>query len=164
MANAFDLLRSPPVVARSALSHQYLEKILTLSELTAVRWFGENAGRPAEMMTLITDFFESFSAGYHPAVFVRELRSLRGLDEELQRRLDGALDREYTKTFQPKERLKACQRASREFCQAFEAWQIEIRSYGHGSGSTDLWGSLLERTGVLYGLLKDPQLRCRWIP
>lgn len=163
MADAANLLRSPPVVARGALSHRYLERLLTLSEAVAGDWLREDAARPLEMMRLLDEFEGTFAEGYDPAPIVQELASLRGLEQRLREQLLEVLEREYRKRFRPEERLTTCRAAAAAFRRTFEAWYSSC-SPESAPLSSDRWEMLLTCARELRALLSAPELRTRWIP
>jgi len=164
MANASDLLCSPPAVAREALSHRYLVKVVALSEGVAAAWFHEDPGRREEMVRLLVEFEDTFRDGYDPVRFIQELPSLRRLDPRLKESLQEIVGREYLERFRPEDRLATCRTAAAALRETFEAWFGQVSSSGRDPTSAVQWKGFIERAGELRTLLSDPELRCRWIP
>lgn len=160
-----DIFQSRPTMIRGELVHSYLEnRLLKASEGTAAGMLQEKPQVVAEMRAMLAEMEETFIDGYDPAAVVAGLPSLRPLAAGLRQRLHDAVRQEYAARFRPEERLDALHRSARAFLEALNAWHGQVTCSGVGGESAPLWSALRGRADELRDVLKNPDLRTRWIP
>jgi hypothetical protein len=164
-ASNWQIFRSEPVLVRGELVHRYLDnRISRLSEASFGRVFNEQPRMAEEMRAMLTRLESTFIVGYDPAPIVDHLLSLRSLKGDLRKRLLDAVGREFLVRFRPHERLSDLRQKGGAFLAAFEAWREKLELRGIGAESAPHWNTLRDRTRELIDLLRDPELRTRWIP
>lgn len=160
-----ELLRPPTVVARGVLAHSYLENQLLLQrEETFAARLLEKPDLCVEIRRLLEKIMSEFVSDYDPTMFLSGLSALRSLTPSFGLQLVRRLKVAFFDRFRPQERLEQIRASGGSFLEAFQAWQESVEGNGVGLATAPLWDSLRKRAEELLGLLRDPELRTRWIP
>lgn len=164
MSAAPQLFRSPAASYRAVLVHQLAKPGKEWSELVATELLREPDGPFDALGRMIRSFEDRFLEDYDPRILIRDLRSLRAVDESLRVRLLAALAEAYEARFRPRERRRELQRHAMAFWEVFAKWRAYVSMFGVSRESEPLWQELLWAARTLRDWLDDPDLSTRWIP